>query len=159
LELDTWYPLPPSVWTPLTVYEESYGCYKQACFRHACTEYLACVAACCEQVPAARLQAGVYRCHAPPHEAGTVGLCITYGDGRPRSNVQPFTYRATPLTARAQDDLCVFPADPLVLQPNFSMRGSMRAPRGGLQAKRQLCIPLLTCNSFQDQLADLLLHA
>ncbi len=61
----------------------------------------------CEQVPAARLQAGVYRCHAPPHEAGTVGLCVTYGDGRPRSNVQPFTYRGTPLTARAQDDLCV----------------------------------------------------
>ncbi|CAL8460857.1 g388 [Coccomyxa elongata] len=58
-----------------------------------------------EQVPAVRLQVGVYRCHAPPHEAGTVGLCITYGDGRPRSNVQPFTYRATPQTARAQDDL------------------------------------------------------
>lgn len=55
-----------------------------------------------EEVPATRLQRGVYRCHAPPHEAGMVSLAITWGDGSPCSNAQPFTYRVTPQTARAQ---------------------------------------------------------
>ena len=55
-----------------------------------------------EEVPATRLQRGVYRCHAPPHEAGMVSLSITWGDGSPCSNAQPFTYRVTPQTARAQ---------------------------------------------------------
>ncbi len=55
-----------------------------------------------EEVPATRLQRGVYRCHAPPHEAGTVSLSITWGNGSPCSNTQPFTYRVTPQTARTQ---------------------------------------------------------
>ena len=55
-----------------------------------------------EEVPATRLQRGVYRCFAPPHEAGTVSLSITWGDGHPCSNTQPFTYRVTPQTARTQ---------------------------------------------------------
>lgn len=58
------------------------------------------------QVPATQLASGVYRCYVPPHEAGTVGMCVSYGDGRPRSNAARFTYRVTPQTARAQDDLC-----------------------------------------------------
>ena len=57
------------------------------------------------QAPATQLAIGVYRCYVPPHEAGTVGMCVSYGDGRPRSNVARFTYRITPQTARAQDDL------------------------------------------------------
>ena len=61
-----------------------------------------------EEVPATRLQRGVYRCHAPPHEAGMVSLSITWGDGSPCSNAQPFTYRVTPQTARAQ--VCILPA-------------------------------------------------
>lgn len=55
-----------------------------------------------EEVPATRLQRGVYRCHAPPHEASTVNLSITWGNGAPCSNTQPFTYRVTPQTARTQ---------------------------------------------------------
>ena len=55
-----------------------------------------------EEVPATRLQPGVYRCFAPPHEAGTVSLSITSGNGSPCSNTQPFTYRITPQTARTQ---------------------------------------------------------
>lgn len=55
-----------------------------------------------EEVPATRLQRGVYRCNAPPHEAGTISLSITWGNGSPCSNTQPFTYRVTPQTARTQ---------------------------------------------------------
>jgi hypothetical protein len=58
-------------------------------------------------VPAVRLQSGVFRCNVPPHAPGTVGISLTHGDGRPASNALPFTYRVTPQTARAQDDLCV----------------------------------------------------
>lgn len=54
-----------------------------------------------------RLQRGVYRCFAPPHEAGTVNLSITWGNGSPCSNTQPFTYRVTPQTARTQ--VLIFP--------------------------------------------------
>lgn len=43
---------------------------------------------------------GVVRVYVPPHDAGTVDLTLTFGDGRPCSCSLPFTYRVTPQTAR-----------------------------------------------------------
>ena len=48
------------------------------------------------QVPALVLQSGVLRCHVPPHPPGIVRICLTNGDGRPRSRLHSFEYRDAP---------------------------------------------------------------
>ena len=48
------------------------------------------------QVPALVLQSGVLRCRVPPHPPGVVRICLTNGDGRPRSRLHPFEYRDAP---------------------------------------------------------------
>lgn len=46
-----------------------------------------------QEVPVTILCPGVLRCFAPPHTPGVVSLCLTYGDGRPRSQQLAFEYR------------------------------------------------------------------
>lgn len=46
-----------------------------------------------QEVPVTILSPGVLRCFAPPHAPGMVSLCLTYGDGRPRSQQLAFEYR------------------------------------------------------------------
>ncbi len=48
------------------------------------------------QVPALVLQSGVLRCRVPPHPPGIVRICLTNGDGRPRSRLHNFEYRDAP---------------------------------------------------------------
>jgi len=48
------------------------------------------------QVPALVLQSGVLRCRVPPHPPGIVRICLTNGDGRPRSRLHTFEYRDAP---------------------------------------------------------------
>ena len=48
------------------------------------------------QVPALVLQSGVLRCRVPPHPPGIVRICLTNGDGRPRSRLHLFEYRDAP---------------------------------------------------------------
>ena len=81
-----------------------------------------------EEVPATRLQRGVYRCHAPPHEAGMVSLSITWGDGSPCSNAQPFTYRVTPQTARAQ--VCIPTPPHLTTQTALTTQPALQCLQG-----------------------------
>lgn len=46
-----------------------------------------------QEVPVTILSPGVLRCFAPPHAPGVVSLCLTYGDGRARSQQLAFEYR------------------------------------------------------------------
>ena len=59
------------------------------------------------QAPAAVLQSGVLKCVVPSHAPGVVRLCITNGDGRPRSRLMAFEYRAAPSVPGSPQDRCV----------------------------------------------------
>lgn len=57
------------------------------------------------QVMATVLRPGVIRVFVPPHDAGTVDLKLTFGDGRPRSASVAFTYRVMPQPARGTSSM------------------------------------------------------
>ena len=60
------------------------------------------------QVPALVLQSGVLRCRVPPHPPGIVRICLTNGDGRPRSRLHPFEYRDAPQANAGAPNRCAF---------------------------------------------------
>lgn len=61
------------------------------------------------QAPAVVLQSGVLRCFVPPHAPGVVRICITHGDGRPRSRLMSFEYRAGPPADSVPRNKCATP--------------------------------------------------
>ena len=65
-----------------------------------------------EQVLATVLRPGVIRVYVPPHDAGSVDLRLTFGDGRARSCSHPFTYRVAPQALRGADNTCAPPSLP-----------------------------------------------
>jgi hypothetical protein len=55
------------------------------------------------QVPGTVICQGAVRCHVPPHEVGTVKLCVATEDGVPLCRPQPFTYRLPTEAPRVAD--------------------------------------------------------
>ncbi len=73
------------------------------------------------QVPALVLQSGVLRCRVPPHPAGVVRICLTNGDGRPRSRLHPFEYRDAPESGASGPTR----HEPLPRQPPVCCKGNI----------------------------------
>jgi hypothetical protein len=58
------------------------------------------------QVPGTLISPGAVRCHVPPHEVGTVNLCVATEDGVPLCQSQPFTYRLPSDAPQVADAMC-----------------------------------------------------